>query len=315
MLQKERVGVPTMLTIVASTCRGTGAKVLSLELGLHATAETNATTLLIDLSHEPYNSFDHGVNCLSALLLNKINPVQAFYNYRNTSTLLISRLMSSNCLRYLGRSTLPHMREDIIELLIHYIIRNIDIGYNVVLYVPLDYITMKIVARIIKSAFLNKFVNIVLVMNEKKECINEHLINSLENIGGMGLVKAVVFNRIPMGLIDMIKEEILRTNKLYPFMRNKNNFVALLLPLTKQLYYRDLFEYIPLLIKAKTNEHARTISVAFRKLIRIMMGEEQTKSLIGVIRGMISVIPLKEPSVMVREAEVLNRALVEVPWE
>lgn len=304
-----------MLTIVASACRGTGAKVLSLELGLHISAETNATTLLIDISHEPYNSFDHSANCLSALLLNKINPNQAFYNYRNTSSLLVSRLMTSDCLRYLGKSTLPHMREDIIELLIHYIARNIDIGYNVVLYVPLDYITIKIIEKILRSAFLSKVTNIVLTVNEKKNCLNEHLLTILEKIGGLEKVDSVIFNRIPMGIIDIVKDEILKTNKLYPLAKNKSNFVTLLLPLTKQLYYRDLFEYIPLIIKAKTNDHARTISIALRKTIRMISGEEQGKLLIGVIRGMISVLPLRGLSAFVREAEILNRALVEVPWE
>ncbi len=304
-----------MLTIVTSACRGTGAKVLSLELALHATAENGSTSLLIDLSHEPFNDFDMETNCLSALLLNKISVAEAYYNYRGSTSLLITRLLSSECLRHLGKSTLPHMREDVIELLIHYISRNIDFGHNVIVYVPLDYITIKILTKMFVNPFLKKYLSVVVVANEKKHCINTATIQMLQKVGGINFVKGVIFNRIPMGLVDTIRDEILRSNVLTPFIRNKNSFISLILPLTRQLYYRDLFGYVPLLMKAKDNDHARTISTAMRKLLRVVSEEEKEKLLIGVIRGMLNVVQLREPTLFNREAEALNRMLAEVPWE
>jgi hypothetical protein len=83
-----------------------------------------------------------------------------------------------------------------------------------------------------------------------------------------------------------VREEILRWATL------RKLHLAILLPLTKQLYYRDFTEYTSVIMRAQTNPHARTISEIFKRMLAVIYGQEKGGKLMALIGGLLSATEL-----------------------
>jgi hypothetical protein len=166
---------------------------------------------------------------------------------------------------------------------------------NVVIYLPQDFLGRLILKKVFLDRNLIMRTNVVVVTNERRHCLSTHC-PALKHEEIRKRTRAILVNKVPMGVFDHVRDEVLRE---YPTRYLGNGTMVLgLIPLTMQLYYRDLNTYIPLPIKAEINEHAKSLSIMMRKVVRSLLGLEEGKRLLMVIKGMLSerlLAPLTQP--------------------
>jgi hypothetical protein len=171
--------------------------------------------------------------------------------------------------------------ESLAEMILHLTYKDI----NIILYLPPDTFGQFLFNEIlIERGLINKS-RIVVTASERVHCLRswpEHL----ERGDVKPYIKALVVNKIPMGVFDHVKEDVVRFVTLKNL--NSKSLIVSLIPLTMQLYYRDFDSYIPLPIKAEMNEHAKSLSNLVRKIVRVLLGLDDERKLVTVVRGMIS---------------------------
>jgi len=274
------------LVVVTPTCRGSGSKVIALELAIHIGVETGLNTVLIDLSTDP-SPFDLETNCLLAFLHNMIHSAAAFVRYDKASAVLISKLLTKRCKGMFKRNNVlaKILKEDTIdsigELLQHLIYKDI----NVVLYTPPNLLGQHLFDELLMERGLINKAKVVVTSSERSHCL-DNFPDHLERDVVKERIASIVVNKIPMGVIDNVKDEVVR-HSIWREVRGKS-LIASLIPLTMQLYYRNFASYIPLLQKAEYNEYAKVISQAMRRIVRTILGIDRERLILAITRGMIS---------------------------
>jgi len=272
---------------MAPTCQGSGSKILALELASHIWAENRKTSLIIDLSSGP-SPFDFESNCLLAYLYNIIHASTALRRYDKLSSILITKAVTNKCkgmLKKKGKVLDLLVSKEFIESLVEMIQHLVYKDINVVVYFPPDALGQYLFKEIMVERDVVGKSSIVITTNERVHCLKswpEHI----EREDVKMKIRSIIINRIPMGVFDHVQEDAM---KLIPsHVVTNGSLILSLIPLTMQLYYRDFNTYIPLIIKSEFNEHARSLSTLMKRIARALLGLEEERKLIAVVRGMIS---------------------------
>ncbi|ABU82560.1 hypothetical protein [Ignicoccus hospitalis] len=276
-----------MLVLVTPTCRGSGSKVLALELAIHLNIETKRPVILIDLSTD-FTSFDMETNCLTAYFNNIIHTAQATRRFEKAPDVLITKIITEECMKIIDERKfiknifgggLSAQLAEFVNYLLHK-------DFGVIVYVPPDMIGEYLLERAFVDTGLVNRAKIVITSNEKKSCIDRpRMISSNDLLSRR--VASIIINKIPMGVLDGVREDV-KVRLLKKTAPKGSPLLIGLIPLTMQLYYRDLNSYLPLLMKAEYNEHAKSISKLLTMVVRNILGVEKESKILTVVRGMIS---------------------------
>lgn len=273
------------LVVVTPTCRGSGSKVISLELAIHLSVETGLNTVLIDLSTDP-SPFDLETNCLLAFLYNMVHSATAFVRYDKASTILISKLLTRRCKVMFKRNSILNriLKDDTIDSLSEIVQHLTYKDINVVLYISPDLLGQYIFEQLLVEKGLINKAKLVVTTSERSRCLNDFP-DYLEKDEVKEHIASIIVNKIPMGVMDHVIDEVSR-HSIWREVRQKP-LIASLIPLTMQLYYRKFISYIPLLQKAEYNEHAKIISQMIRRIVRTILGINGERRILAVAQGKI----------------------------
>jgi len=274
------------LIVQLSPCGGAGRTVIAYETLVHSLkAMPGEEGIIIDISTD-IDAVLPVKGCLAGYLYGKMHPADAMARVPGFTTAYYARLFSPPCSKFFSNrewSKLLRDVEELVGLLTMEVASYIERGAHVIITARFDLFTENFLIPFLSSPLIKKYAKIVFTGKEDKRCMSE-LFQLIEKINYENSV--IFLNKIPAAEIINVREEVLRWATL------RKLYLAVLLPLTKQLYYRDFTEYTSVLMRAQTNPHARTISEIFKRMLSIMYGQEKGGKLIALIGGLLSATEL-----------------------
>jgi len=274
------------LTVLIAPCSGCGKSTMAYEILIHKLASSHAEEgMIIDVSLDEDPILDVP-GCLAGFLLGKMHPADTMVRIPGFHNVFYSRYLTGRCKRLLTNgdwSKFLHSLEKLTELFAMELISHLEKGAEIVLSIRYNIFTEDIVRPLLRNPLIRKQASIIIVGNESKKCLAK-ILEIIENL--MIESPIILINKVPAAHILNVKEDVMRLTTF------KNILAAFVLPLSKQLYYRDFKEYVSVFKRAQMNPHARVISELFKRLVLTINGGGEKGKIVALIGGLLNATPM-----------------------
>ncbi|ALU12693.1 hypothetical protein EYM_06520 [Ignicoccus islandicus DSM 13165] len=267
------------LMVQLSPCGGSGRHLIAYETAVHlAMRRGGGKYLIMDISSNAVSPLDIR-GCYLGYLMGRYHPSEAIVKIPRHDNFYYTRFITPTCIKDLNYNLgLVNSRlEEIISKMAIEIKDLIKRNYTVIITASYDILTMNLIEELMRGPL--SFImdsEPVLISNENIVCIKES-IRLMEELNLRS--KNLIVNKVPAAEIMRLRDEVISLNGLN---------LAVLIPLSRQLYFRHFAHYMSVAIKANTNPHARTISHLFDKILRILEGTEEGGKVLALIGGLIN---------------------------
>jgi hypothetical protein len=221
-----------------------------------------------------------------AHLKGRIHPSDSLAKIPGFTSVYYTKLLTIPCLQMFPKKDWDKLlldQEALLDLLTMELLGYMEKGISIVISAKYDLLTKELIDLMLSKPIFRRNMKVIIIGKEDKECVKEVFdLVEKDKIRPAN----ILINKIPAAEIMNVREDILQLSMRYEIDS------AFLIPLTKQLYYRDFSTYTSVMMRARDNPHAKSIEQLFKRMVGILVGREKGGKLLALIGGLLNVTDL-----------------------